>query len=151
MMLAPTGQRHPLYGTWAGMIARCHHPQNEAFHDYGARGIQVCLRWRHGEGELHGFECFVADMGPRPSGHTLERIRNAEGYSPSNCKWATWDEQYRNRGGKHPPFGSRNACQAIAMAFPELDAHSEEFKERVREMDKRLRQEYRAVKKRYEM
>jgi hypothetical protein len=151
MMLAPVGQRHPLYSTWSGMVVRCHHPQNEAFHDYGARGIQVCARWRHGDGELHGFECFVADMGPRPDGYTLERINNAEGYEPSNCKWATWDEQNRNRGGKRQPFGSRNACYAVAMAFPELDAHSAEFMWRVSELDRRFHVERRAVQKRYEM
>ena len=151
MMLAARGQKHPLYGVWAGMIARCHHPQNEAFQDYGARGIQVCDRWRHGEGDMHGFECFVTDMGPRPNGYTLERIKNAEGYSHGNCKWATWDEQFRNRGGKQPPFGSRNACHAVALAFPELEAHSEEFKWRVRDMDERLHQERYEIQKRYEM
>ncbi len=145
MMLAPTGQRHPLYGTWGGMIARCHHAWNEAFYQYGACGIRVCDRWRHGEGGLHGFECFVLDMGPRPEGRTLDRIDNAGNYEPGNCRWATLSEQSLNQGGKADPIGSAQACRAVALAFPDLDAHSEEFREKVRGVEERFRQEYREI------
>jgi hypothetical protein len=43
------------------------------------------------------FENFLADMGEKPRGLTLERIDNAKGYSKSNCKWATRSEQQKNR------------------------------------------------------
>lgn len=42
-------------------------------------------------------ENFLADMGKRPAGHTLERKNNERGYSPSNCVWATQAEQNANR------------------------------------------------------
>jgi len=57
---------------------------------YGDRGIEICKRW------LHSFENFLADMGEKPAGLTLERINNNAGYKPSNCCWATVAEQCRN-------------------------------------------------------
>jgi hypothetical protein len=72
------------------MIRRCHNSNHHAFKDYGARGIQVCDKWRT-------FEGFFDDMGNQPKGMTLERKDNSAGYSKDNCKWATVTEQARNR------------------------------------------------------
>ena len=80
----------PTYISWAGMVKRCTNANNPGYRLYGARGITVCDRWRK-------FENFLEDMGVRPDGLTLERINNNEGYSQSNCKWATPAEQQRNR------------------------------------------------------
>lgn len=83
-------QAHPLYRTWVSMRSRCSSPYNKAFKNYGGRGIQVCQRWL-------SFDAFVSDMGDRPNGTSLERINNSAGYTPGNCRWATRDEQSRNR------------------------------------------------------
>ena len=57
----------------------------------------MCDRWRFGEHGKHAFECFLEDMGPKPSPrHTLDRIENDGGYEPSNCRWATPHEQRTN-------------------------------------------------------
>jgi len=46
----------------------------------------------------HSYENFLSDMGRRPDEfHSLDRINNMRGYKPSNCRWATWQEQNRNR------------------------------------------------------
>ena len=54
-------------------------------------------RWLNGEDGLSGYECFLADMGPKPEGMSIDRIDNTKGYSPDNCKWSTAEEQNNNR------------------------------------------------------
>ena len=81
----------PTYRSWAKMKSRCYDNQDIGFALYGGRGITVCERWQT-------FENFLADMGTRPSGMTLDRVDPNGNYEPGNCKWSTALEQSRNRG-----------------------------------------------------
>jgi hypothetical protein len=84
------GVTSPEYAVWAAMRARCRSPSHPLFYRYGARGIQVAKRWEK-------FEYFLADMGRRPSSkHSIERKDVNGNYEPSNCVWATIQQQNRN-------------------------------------------------------
>src|SRR6267142_1983449 len=82
------------YSAWTLMRDRCVRKKNKRYHDYGGRGISVCERW---QGDS-GFQNFLADMGYKPSKkHSLDRIDVNGNYEPSNCRWATPEEQVGNR------------------------------------------------------
>lgn len=86
------GWKSSEYTIWAGIKQRCLNPKGPSFHDYGGRGIRVCVRW------ASSFENFLSDMGPRPShDHSVDRINHNGDYSPENCRWATAKEQHANK------------------------------------------------------
>lgn len=80
----------PTYGSWSAMLSRCNNPNDTRFKDYGGRGIRVCDRWKD-------FRNFLADMGLRPDGKTLDREDVNGNYEPDNCRWADSFEQAANK------------------------------------------------------
>jgi hypothetical protein len=78
------------YRTWRHMRERCDNPRNKDFPDYGGRGIRVCDRWR-------SYENFLADLGERPPGTSIDRIDNNKGYEIGNVHWASSAQQAQNR------------------------------------------------------
>ncbi len=80
------------YRTWDGMLQRCRNSNAAGYKDYGGRGITVCRSWSK-------FENFLADMGPKPKGLSIDRVDNDGNYEPANCRWATAKEQRANQRG----------------------------------------------------
>jgi len=80
------------YQSWSNMKARCLNPKHEHYKYYGGRGITICDQW------LHSFANFFIDMGRRPNKMTIDRVDNAKGYAPDNCRWASAKTQRDNQG-----------------------------------------------------
>jgi hypothetical protein len=84
---------NPLYDTYRQMLQRCGNPNHKYFSYYGGRGIKVCDRWKGPD----GFNHFLADMGPKREGLTLDRHDNDGDYAPENCGWETRTTQQINQ------------------------------------------------------
>lgn len=82
--------RSPTYNSWRAMIYRCTYERHPRYADYGGRGIQVCDEWRK-------FARFLADVGERPDGMTLDRIDVNGDYEPGNVTWSNVYTQRWNR------------------------------------------------------
>lgn len=80
----------PTYQSWKHMRRRCLSKLDDDYAHYGGRGITICKRWDR-------FENFLADMGEKPAGLTLDRRDNNGNYTPQNCRWVTQKEQTRNQ------------------------------------------------------
>lgn len=81
------------YSSYINMRTRCLNPStHRSAKCYTDRPLKLCRRWLVG-----GFKQFLDDMGIKPSfKHSIDRIDNAKGYSLSNCRWATKQEQVDN-------------------------------------------------------
>lgn len=104
------------YRTWQQIKQRCLNPNNQRFHKYGGAGIGICDRWLD-------FENFLADMGERPDGTSIDRIDNSKGYFPENCRWATPEEQYNNRADAIQFNGEKMSKNTLSKMLG-IDVHT---------------------------
>ena len=81
--------RTPTYRSWQSMIERCTKENHKSYERY--KHLQIQDEW------LKSFEAFLAHVGVRPKGTTLDRINNEQGYVIGNVRWATPEQQARNR------------------------------------------------------
>lgn len=82
--------------SYYAMHSRCEYTGHVSYAQYGGRGIKVCERWHKSNPD--GFANFVADMGHRPRGMSLDRFPDVNGnYEPGNCRWATASQQTLNQ------------------------------------------------------
>ncbi len=86
------------YNSWKNMINRCYNEENNNYAHYGGRSITVYDRWRFGENNKTGFECFIDDLGKKPfNSYSLDRINVNGNYDKINCRWANRTIQALNK------------------------------------------------------
>lgn len=91
------------YSSWQNMKSRCYNQQIEAYRYYGGIGVKICKRYRE------SFVDFYEDMGPKPEGLSLDRVKVDGHYSCGKCpeciannwtfnlRWATRLQQRLNQ------------------------------------------------------
>ena len=102
-----------LYRIWKGMKQRCLNPNTRFYSAYGGRGITVCGEWLH---DYPAFRDWAMNNGYSDD-LTIDRINNDAGYSPDNCRWATWKQQ---NGNRRPPKRKKKA--PMNLPLPQLDS-----------------------------
>lgn len=118
------GHQTPEYRAWASLLSRCRNPKAAGYRHYGGRGIKACTSWLQ-------FENFLMDMGRMPTKqHSLDRIDLNGNYEPNNCRWATHQQQARNRRGNHL-LTARGRTATIAEWVDDLRVPRERIKHRL--------------------
>ena len=113
----------PTFKSWKQMMRRCQGQSDKSKH-YRERGITVCERWQK-------YENFLADMGPRADGMTLDRIDVNSNYQPENCQWLSHTAQMRNRTNTvRLTLGDKTQC--LAEWARELGLSHETIRKRIR-------------------
>lgn len=109
-----------LYRIWSGMKGRCSNPNNTAYKRYGGRGITVCPEWAD---NFESFRSWSLEHGYQDD-LTIDRIDGNKGYSPDNCRWATYKEQRQNEVSRYTytdyvPYGKQYEVNGISKTLKE--------------------------------
>lgn len=98
--ISESNKKHGLYGSrihsiYYNMKNRCYNPKYYLFRHYGGKGVTVCEEWM-GDAGIENFYKWSIENGYQET-LSIDRIDNAKGYSPDNCRWTTMKDQQNNR------------------------------------------------------
>lgn len=92
---ANNGKQHYLYTTWCNIKARCYNKNRHDYERYGGKGIRMFEEWINNYPKFK--EWIVTNLGERPKGMSIDRIKSKGNYVPNNLRWATSKQQNLNR------------------------------------------------------
>lgn len=93
-----------LYSVYRQMVERCYRKNNEAYRNYGGRGIRVCPEWLGKNGADNFFKWANESGYKENKGRnilTLDRKDVDGDYEPNNCRWVTAEVQNNNKRNSH--------------------------------------------------
>ena len=103
-----------LHRIWSGMKSRCFNPRASRYESYGGRGISVCKEWAD---DYLAFKKWALSAGYSDE-LSIDRIDVNGNYTPDNCRWATKEEQSRNRTANiYVVFDGKKMCLADACKY----------------------------------
>lgn len=103
------GTNTRLFHVWSAMRARCYDVKNNRYPNYGARGIRVCRAWRN---DFAAFRDWALAHGYTDE-LTIDRLNLDGNYTPSNCRWATRQQQaYHTTKSRVLTFKGQAKCLA---------------------------------------
>lgn len=85
--------RHPAMPSYRAMVRRCCCEKDQAYKNYGGRGIRVCDEWLRDVGKFIAW----AEVNGHATGLEIDREDNDGNYEPGNCRWVTPAQNCRNR------------------------------------------------------
>lgn len=110
-----------LFNIWQKMKDRCYSQTNDAYVNYGARGISVCDEWRN------DFLCFKkwAEENGYTDDLTIERNDVNGNYCPENCCWILKGEQANNKRNTIRIKGRtlKEVCEMTGFQYGRLYGH----------------------------
>ena len=110
-----------LFNIWEGMKGRCYCTTNDAYENYGGRGIVICDEWK--ENFIAFKEWAIANGYTEEL--TIERKDVNENYCPENCCWTTKGEQANNKRNTIRISGKtlKDIVQITGMKYSRLYEH----------------------------
>lgn len=85
-----------IYNIWHKMNERCYNVNDNAYRNYGARGIKVYKYWQPQNNGFINFYKWSTKNGYKED-LSIDRINNNGNYTPKNCRWITMKEQANNK------------------------------------------------------